>query len=101
LALGGSTLIDYKKLFEEEREDRRRIQEILFEKLGVIAESRREEVNIEGMKPVQRFHTLSSIRRKAEEEARKAAGVAVGDEMTEAERLFQENLNWANRKESR
>ena len=89
-----------KGLLKEEREDKRRMQEILFEKLRVIAESRSEEIKLDEMKPIQRFHTLSSMRRRAEEEARKQAGIIEKNEMTEAEKIFQENLDKANRKES-
>jgi len=88
-------------LLREEREDRRRLQEILFERLGVIAKSENEQIEVEAMKPIQRFNTLSSIRKRAEEEARKAAGVIGKNEMTDAERIFQENLDKVNKKVER
>lgn len=59
----------------------------------MIASERKEEIDLSEMKPVQRFKTLSSIRRKAEEESRLAAQ----GEMTEAERIFQENLDKVSR----
>ncbi len=87
----------FRSLFEQEREERQKLQNILFEKLGVMAVEKQQEVDLENMEPVRKFYSLSSLRRQAEDEARKKAGVAKGNEMTEAERLFQEQLDRANK----
>jgi len=89
----------FRRLFENEQQERRELQNILFEKLGVIAKEKEQEYDLEKLEPVRKFYSLSSLRKQAEAEARKNTGIVGKNEMTEAERLFQEQLDKANKSE--
>lgn len=82
----------YKEWLEEERAKRQFYEQTLLLRVGIIkSENESSTPNVVEFPSITRVTTLSQLRRRAQEAARKK--VDTNPPLTEAEKLFEESIN--------
>jgi hypothetical protein len=83
-----------REVLERESAERKLLLDIILTRSNFVNISNNQQLaeELANLPTINRFVTLSSVRREAEEKSREKARVAKDSDMTDAERKFQEAL---------